>query len=179
MLVALHKKVMMLYEKTYLQYHQFITTVQHMIIQYFFHSFEKKKKGVLIFVRQITSQYIYCHPQTGCFVVSQLFNVARSCDRNRPNFTFDLISDRSVNKRTTLAKVLCSKSSTLQQQPFVYILYLTGYQSAQFVQRALHYACGSWKSLMRLFKRRYWRRVLAFSKLDISWNFSFLMQDSM
>ena len=60
--------------------------------------------------------YIYCHPQTDCFVVSQLFHVA-SWDRNPLNFTLDLVSDRSVNKRTRWLryyKVLCSSSSSVR-----------------------------------------------------------------
>ena len=37
-------------------------------------------------------------------IISQLFSVARRIGhlkRNPPNFTFDLVSDRSANKRTT------------------------------------------------------------------------------
>ena len=54
---------------------------------------------------------VNCHPQTDCFIVSQLFSVARHVehfiwDRNMPNFTLDLVSDRSINKRTTSAREL-------------------------------------------------------------------------
>ena len=53
--------------------------------------------------------YIYCHPQTGCFVLSELFSVARhvgrlSWDRNPPNFTLDLVLDHSANKHTMSAR---------------------------------------------------------------------------
>ena len=41
-------------------------------------------------------------------------------------------------------KVLCSNSSSVRMFTF---LYLTGYQSAQFVRRALHYASGCRKLL--------------------------------
>ena len=47
-----------------------------------------------------------CHPQTDCFVVSQVFSVVRHVGRlklgNPPNFT----SDRSANKRTTPTREL-------------------------------------------------------------------------
>ena len=47
--------------------------------------------------------YIYCHPKTDCFVLSELFSVARHVGRRKPgskpsNFTVDLVSDRSTNK---------------------------------------------------------------------------------
>ena len=48
-------------------------------------------------------------PKTDCFDVSQLFRVATHAgrlDRNPSNFTFDLVSYRSVNKRTTSAREL-------------------------------------------------------------------------
>ena len=49
---------------------------------------------------------------------------ARSRDRNPSNFTLDLVSDRSANMHTTLAKgifkALCSNSSS-SKHPFVYI----------------------------------------------------------
>ena len=69
--------------------------------------------------------YIYCHPQTDCFVLSELFTLdARSRDRNPSNFTLDLVSDHSANKRSTLAKgifkVLCSNSSSVRLFTFLY-----------------------------------------------------------
>ena len=39
--------------------------------------------------------YIYSHAQKGCFVVSQLFNVARHIEplkQNPPNFMLDFVS---------------------------------------------------------------------------------------
>ena len=50
--------------------------------------------------------YIYCNPQTDGFVVSQHISVARHVGRLKlgSEFTLDLVSDRSANKRTTLAK---------------------------------------------------------------------------
>ena len=46
------------------------------------------------------------HPQTDCFVLSELFSVTRYVGRlkSRSNFTSDLISDRTANNRTSLAK---------------------------------------------------------------------------
>ena len=55
------------------------------------------------------ANYIWCHLQTDCFVVSQLLSMARhvrSLKRNPTNFTLDFVSDRSANKRTTSAKEL-------------------------------------------------------------------------
>ena len=72
---------------------------------------------IYIYVHIIIYIYINCHPQADCFVVSQLFSVAkhvRRLKRNPPNFTLDLVSDRSPNKCTTSAwnyKVLNSSSS--------------------------------------------------------------------
>ena len=50
--------------------------------------------------------YIYSHPQTDSFVQSELFSVARHVAgiETHPTFTLDLVSERSANKRTTLAK---------------------------------------------------------------------------
>ena len=50
-----------------------------------------------------------CHPRIDCFVVSQLFSVARHVGclkRNPPNFTLDLVSYRSANKHTMSAREL-------------------------------------------------------------------------
>ena len=44
--------------------------------------------------------YIHCHPQTDCFVLSELFSVARHVGCSKPGLK---PSDRSANKRTTLA----------------------------------------------------------------------------
>ena len=65
--------------------------------------------------------YIYSHPQTNCFVVSQLFSVARHVGRLK----------------------LGSKPSL----EGLFTFCLTGYQSVQFVRRALHYVSGSRKFL--------------------------------
>ena len=53
----------------------------------------------------------YCPPQTDCFVVLQHFSVARHVGRlklesNPPNFTIDLVSLGSANKRSTSAQEL-------------------------------------------------------------------------
>ena len=96
--------------------------------------------------------YIVIHRQTVSFyqnssVWLDTWDVWR-WDGNPSNFTLDLVSDWSANKRTTLAKgiyqVLCSNSSSVHLFTFLYPI---GYQSAQFFQRALHYVSGSRKFL--------------------------------
>ena len=73
--------------------------------------------------------YIYCHPQTDCFVLSELFSVARHAGRSKPGskpvqLYIRLVSDLSVTKRTTLAKrifkvfILATAAAA-----FVYIFY--------------------------------------------------------
>ena len=67
------------------------------------HTHPPRQVGVCVCI------YIYCHPQTDCFVVSQLFSVARhieSWDQNLPNFTLDLVSYHSARKQTMSAQEL-------------------------------------------------------------------------
>ena len=49
---------------------------------------------------------VYCHPQTDCFIVSQLFIVVRYVDGKPPNSALDLVSYRSASKRLTSARKL-------------------------------------------------------------------------
>ena len=64
--------------------------------------------------------YIYSHPQTDCFVLSELFSVARHAGRSKPESKPVQLYDRPHgHKRTTLAKgifryLIFSKQ---QQQP--------------------------------------------------------------
>ena len=71
-------------------------------------------------------------------------NVAWSWDWNPPNLMFESVSYRSANKRTT------SISGVIRRYVVAFVsLYfcITGYQSAQFIRRALHYSRGSCKFL--------------------------------
>ena len=86
--------------------------------------------------------YIFIHRQTVSFYQNSSVWLdtydTQSWDRNPSNFMLELVSDRSANKRTTLAKgifkVLCSNSSgSIHLFTFLYPI---GYQSAQFFQRA-------------------------------------------
>ena len=96
--------------------------------------------------------YIYCHPQTDCFIVLQLFSVARHVGRlklgSKPAQLYLRLSIRPLSQQTYHVnlgnyKVLCSNiSSSVRLFTF---LYLTGCQSARFVRRALHHAIGSRK----------------------------------
>ena len=86
--------------------------------------------------------YIYILSSTVCFVVSQLFSVARhawSWDRNPPNSTLDLVSDRSANKRTTSVRELIIRYHVTTA--FV-CLHLIPYRilASSIHSKSLHYA---------------------------------------
>ena len=97
--------------------------------------------------------YIYCHPQTDCFVLSELFSVARQGGSSKPGSKpiqlYVRLSLRPLGQQAyhvwlrELLRYLCSNSSS---RLFTF-LYLIGYQSAQFFRRALHYASGGRKFL--------------------------------
>ena len=55
-------------------------------------------------ITQWINKYIHCHLQTYCFVVSQLFSVAKHVRRLKPGSKPYLRSTTKSNKRTTLAK---------------------------------------------------------------------------
>ena len=93
--------------------------------------------------------YIYCHPQTDCFCVSQLFSGAIRVGRLK-------LGSKPAQLNVRLSIILLSQqakhgSSGIIRHcvvAFVCLHFcLTGYQSAQFVRRALHYASGSRKFL--------------------------------
>ena len=89
---------------------------------------------------------VYCHPQTNCFVLSELFSVARHVGRSKPGSKpiqlYVRLNLRQLGQQAyhvwlrELFRYLCSNSSS-RLFPFLYPL---GYQSAQFCQRALYYA---------------------------------------
>ena len=68
--------------------------------------------------------YTYCHPQIDCFVVSQLFSVARNVGHfKQPSFTLDLVSNRS----TIVLAVVClyfaqSDTGVIYIYTYIYIL---------------------------------------------------------
>ena len=93
--------------------------------------------------------YIYSHPQTDCFVVSQLFNVARQVGRLK-------LGSKPAQLYVRLSIILLSQeanhvSSGIIRHYVVAFFWLhfclTEYQSAQFIRRALHYARGCRKFL--------------------------------
>ena len=97
--------------------------------------------------------YIHCHPQTDCFILSELFSVARHVGHSKPGSkpiqlyirqSLRLLSQQVYHIwLKELLRYLCSNSSS---RLFTF-LYPIGYQSAQFFQRALHYASGGQKFL--------------------------------
>ena len=76
---------------------------------------------------------------------------AWSQDRNPFDFTLDLVSDCSANKRITLAKgfIRCYVATAAAVSVCLHFLYSIGYQSAQFFWRALNYASGDQKFLLQ------------------------------
>ena len=91
--------------------------------------------------------YIYYHPQTDCFILSELFSVARHAGRSKPGSKpiqlYVRLSLRSLGQQAyhvwqrELLRYLYSNSSSIRLFTFLYPI---GYQSAQFFRRALHYA---------------------------------------
>ena len=90
----------------------------------------------------------YYHPQTDCFIVSQLFSVARhvGCLKlgSKPAQVYVRLCIIPLSPRTNLT------SGIIRHCVIAFVslhLCLIGYQSAQFIRRALHYANGSLKFL--------------------------------
>ena len=93
--------------------------------------------------------YIYCHPQTDCFVLSELFSVARHtrCSKpgSKPIHLYVRLNLRPIGQQTDhvwlreILRYLWSNSSSVHLFTFLYPI---SYQSAQFFRRALHYASG-------------------------------------
>ena len=85
--------------------------------------------------------YLYTHPQTLCFVVSQLFNVARQVWRlklaSKPAQLYYLTAQPPGDLRQLgNNKALCSNFR-------LFTFCHTEYQSAQFIRRVFQNACGS------------------------------------
>ena len=93
--------------------------------------------------------YIYCHPQTGCFLVSQLLSVTRhiGCLKlgSKPNQLYIRLSIILLSQQENRVS-----SGIIRHYVVAFVCLhscLTGYQSAQFIRRALHYMSGSCKFL--------------------------------
>ena len=100
--------------------------------------------------------YIYSHPQTDCFVLSEHFSVARHIGHSKPGSKpiqlYVRLSLRPFGQQAyhvwlkEFLRYLCSNSSSSSVCLFTF-LYPIGYQSAQFFWRALYYASGNRKLL--------------------------------
>ena len=89
--------------------------------------------------------YIYSRPQKDCFIVSQLFSVARHARcfkfESKPAQLYVRLSILPLSYKATYVS-----SGIIMHYVLAFICLnfcATGYQSAQFVRRALHYASGS------------------------------------
>ena len=99
--------------------------------------------------------YIHCHPQIDCFVLSELFSEARHAGRSKPGskpvqiyvrLIFRPLGHKADHVGSGNFKVFILATAA----SFVYISYTIGYQSAQFFQRALHYASGGRQFLRQI-----------------------------
>ena len=103
--------------------------------------------------------YIYiCQPQTDCFVLSQLFSVARHVGRlklgSKPTQLNVRLSIISLSQQANHVSTGIIRHYVVA---FVCLHFcLTGYQSAQFIQRALHYASGSRRLLCQSAQPLWW-----------------------
>ena len=97
--------------------------------------------------------YIYYHPQIDCFVLSELFSVARHAGRSKPGSKpiqlYARLRLRPLGQqayhvwlREFLRYYVVTAAAVC-----LHFLYPIGYQSAQFFRRALHYANGGRKFL--------------------------------
>ena len=99
--------------------------------------------------------YIYSHLQTDCFVLSELFSVARHAGRSKPESKpvqlYDRLRLHTTSRLRWLREFLgIFMFSKQQQQPlFTFFSYPIGYQRAQFFRRALHYANGGRQFLLQ------------------------------
>ena len=85
--------------------------------------------------------YIYCHPQRDCFFVSQLFSLARhvGCLKlgSKPAWFYVGLSIITLSQQANHVS-----SGIIRHYVVAFVclhFYLTRYQSAQFIQRALYY----------------------------------------
>ena len=90
--------------------------------------------------------YIYCHPQTDCFVVSQLSSVTEHvCCLKLGSKLYIRLSIILLSQQANHVS-----SGIIRHYVVAFICLhfcLTGYLSAQFIWRALHYASSSSKFL--------------------------------
>ena len=95
----------------------------------------------------ITHTHIYSHPQTDRFIVSQLFSVARHVGRlNLGSKPTQLYVSLSVTLLSPQANHVSSEIIRHYVAAFVCFNFcVIGYQRAQFLRRALHYASSSSK----------------------------------
>ena len=101
--------------------------------------------------------YIYSHPQTDCFVLSELFSVARHAGRSEPGSKPVQLYARLWFRplvhqadHVGLGNFKGFLFLATAAAAFVYIfLYPIGYQSAQFFRRASHYASGGRQFLIQ------------------------------
>ena len=93
--------------------------------------------------------YIYCHPQTDCSVVSQLFGMAIHAGHlqmgSKPSQIYVRLCIIPLSQQANHVSSEIIRHYILEF--FCLHFSLTGYQSAQFIRRALHYASGSRKFL--------------------------------
>ena len=96
--------------------------------------------------------YIYCHPQTDCFIVSQLFNVTRHIGCLKLGLKPTQLYVRlSIIPLSQQVNPISSRIVMHYVVSFVCLHFcFTRYQSAQLIQRALYYACGSRKATEKL-----------------------------
>ena len=91
----------------------------------------------------LAETHIYSHPQTDCFVLSELFSVARHAGRSKPGSKpvqlYVRLCFRPLDYQAILRYFIFRNSSSSLCLNFLYPI---GYQSAQFFRRALHYASG-------------------------------------
>ena len=89
--------------------------------------------------------YIYCHPQTDYFVVSQLFSVARHVGwlklGSKPTQLYIRLSIISLSQQANHVSSRIIRHCVVVSVCLHFCL--TGYQSGEFIRRALHYASGS------------------------------------
>ena len=68
--------------------------------------------------------YIYCHPQTDCFVLSELFNVARHAGRSKPGSkTVQLYVRLSLRPLGHQCSIFSLKHALLIIQAFCFCLF--------------------------------------------------------
>ena len=92
---------------------------------------------------------IYCHLQTDCFIVSHHFSAARHIRRLKLGLKpAQLYVRLSIIPFNHQANSVSSEIIRHYVVAFVCLHFcLTGYQSAQFIRRALYYAIGNRKFL--------------------------------